>query len=224
MNCCRISNIGKTGAPKALAVVLLLASGFHGSAANADDQTARNGSAAVNNQAVQAVAVAGNKLDIALGKSRMVNLAEPISRVAVGNPAVADVKILNRKQVWILGMGIGSTNLMLWDKAGNTIAAFDINVNLNVEQLNEEIRKLIKDGDVRVRSVHDKVVLDGRVPDQETAASVVEIVEVFGHKNIVNLLKVDARPQVYKGQPAVEVEQIEIIRGTEMTTKQFKSQ
>lgn len=205
-----------------LAVFVLLVGGFYGSVVKGADQPAKNGPAG--QEAVQTTAVAGNKLDIALGKSKMVDLQEPISRVAVGNPAVADVKILNRKQVWILGMGIGSTNLMLWDKAGNTIAAFDINVNLNVEQLNEEIRKLVKDGNVRVRSVHDRVVLEGRVPDQDTAASVVEIVQVFGHKNIVNLLKVDARPQAAPGKPAAEVEQIEIIRGTEMTTKQFKSQ
>lgn len=208
-----------------LAASLLLVGGLYASVVVAADQSAKNGApSAVTPEGVQTMAVTGNKLDIALGKSRMVNLAEPISRVAVGNPAVADVKILNRKQVWILGMGIGSTNLMLWDKAGNTLAAFDVNVNLNVEQLNDEIRKLVKDGDVRVRSVHDKVVLEGRVPDQDTAASVVEIVEVFGHKNIVNLLKVDARPRASSGEPAVEMEQIEIIRGTEMTTKQFKSQ
>ncbi len=204
--------------PFLLAALVLLIGGLYCSLAMSAETSANNAAA------VQTTAVTGSKLDIALGKSRMVDLKEPISRVAVGNPAVADVKILNLKQVWILGMGVGSTNLMLWDKAGNTIAAFDINVNLNVEQLNEEIQKLVKDGSVRVRSVRDRVVLEGRVPDQDTAAAVVEIVQVFGHKNIVNLLKVDARPQAVPGKPAAEVEQIEIIRGTEMTTKQFKSQ
>lgn len=222
MVCSRFLNASKMQLPWLLAVPMALAGGLYSSVVNGADQAAGDRAAAP--ETVQTAAVAGSKLDIALGKSRMVNLAEPISRVAVGNPAVADVKILNRKQVWILGMGVGSTNLMLWDKAGNTIAAFDVNVNLNVEQLNDEIRKLVKGGDVRVRSVHDRVVLEGRVPDQETASSVVEIVEVFGHKNIVNLLKVDARPPTQAGQPAPEMEQIEIIRGTEMTTKQFKSQ
>lgn len=168
-------------------------------------------------------AAAARKLDVTLGKSTMVTLKAPISRVAVGNPSVADVKMLNQKQVWILGAGIGSTNLVLWDKAGNTLASFDVNVNLNVEQLDEEVRKLVKDGEVRVRAVRDRVVLEGRVPDQAAASRVVEIVGAFGHKSVVNLLRVDAQPPARAGQAAGAVEQIEIIRGTEITTKQFQA-
>ncbi|GEM_PF-6467328 len=162
------------------------------------------------------------KLNISLGKSNLVSLEAPISRVAVGNPAVADVKILNVRQVWILGTGIGSTNLMLWDKAGNVLAAFDVHVNLNVDQLNDEVKKLVSVGDVRVRAVGDKVVLEGRVPDPEASARVVEIVEAFGHKNIVNLLAVDTVPHAAPGAAAPAMEQIEMIRGTEITTRQFK--
>lgn len=210
-----------------LSAAALLTAGLLGSAAFAADPSKNaapsSASAAEMPDGAGTAAAPYNKLNIPLGKSSLVNLKAPISRVAVGNPAVADVKMLNRKQVWVLGTGIGSTNLMLWDKAGNTLAAYDINVNLNVEQLNDEVRKLVQEGDVRVRSVRDKVVLEGRVPDPATAASVVEIVEAFGHKNIVNLLKVDTKPQAAPGRPEAAVEQIEIIRGTEITTKQFKA-
>lgn len=163
------------------------------------------------------------KLNISLGKSNLVNLDSAISRVAVGNPAVADVQILNLRQVYILGKGIGSTNVMLWDKAGKVLAAFDVYVNLNVDQLNDEVRKLVKEGDIRVRAVRDRVILEGRVPDQDTSARVVEVVQTFGHKDILNLLKVDALPQPVPGKPAPAVEQIEVIRGMEITTKQFKA-
>lgn len=225
MNCCRRSDVSKTRASRVLGAWVLLVGGLFGSMAIGADQPAKVEVSPASPSAAtpEGVDAIDNKLNIPLGKSSLVNLKSSFSRVAVGNPAVADVKILNQKQVWVLGTGIGSTNLMLWDKAGNTLASFDVNVNLNVEQLSDEIRKLVKEGDVRVRSVRDRVVLEGRVPDPDTAARAVEIVEVFGHKNIVNLLKVDAVPKAAPGQPAPAVEQIEIIRGTEFTTKQFKA-
>ncbi len=39
-----------------------------------------------------------------------------VSRVAVGNPAIADVNVINRREVLITGKALGVTSLMIWSK------------------------------------------------------------------------------------------------------------
>jgi pilus assembly protein CpaC len=170
-------------------------------------------------------APAAQPLDITLGKSQLVDLKEPISRVAVGNPSVADVKLLNRMQVYVLGTGIGSTNVMFWNKAGQVLAAYDVMVNRDVSLLRGEIIKLVPQGGVQVRAVGDHIVLEGKAPSPDLAERLVNVVTAFGHKNVVNLLVVDKPAPAPEPPPVVApaMDTIEVIRGTAKTTEQFKA-
>lgn len=137
------------------------------------------------------------ELDVLIGRSNLVNLTANVSRVSLGNPAVADVTLTSPRQLYILGKSLGSTNVMLWDKAGRMVAAIDVNVSREFGALNSEIQKLVaKKGNVRVRPVGDAVVLEGNVSDSRLAARVSELAETLAGKKVVNMLAVDGVHQV----------------------------
>lgn len=135
-------------------------------------------------------------LDATVGKSNLVTMAVPIARISVGNPAVADVILLGPKQLYILGRAIGSTNVMLWDKQGHTIAMIDVNVSRELGALNAEIRKLLPQSTLKVRSMGENIVLEGHAPDARVASQVSDLAEAFTGKKVINMLKVDGVQQV----------------------------
>lgn len=136
-------------------------------------------------------------LDVVVGRSNLVNLTANVSRVSVGDPKVANVILTSPKQIYILGEKLGSTNIMLWDKAGRMVAVIDVNVSQEFGALNSEIKKLVSSkGAVQVRPVGDTVVLEGRVSDSRLAARVSDLAEALAGKKVVNMLAVDGVQQV----------------------------
>jgi len=68
-------------------------------------------------------------LTVRLDQSVRVRLQTPARDVIVGNPAVADVTVLDSRSVVVLGKGYGVTNLLVVDRAGRTILNRDIVVS-----------------------------------------------------------------------------------------------
>lgn len=53
------------------------------------------------------------------GTHRLHRASAEVERVAVGNPAIADVNVINRRELLITGKQLGITSLMVWTKGGN---------------------------------------------------------------------------------------------------------
>lgn len=69
------------------------------------------------------------------GKTKPLRLETEATSIVVGNPNVADVAVHNGKLIFISGKAFGTTNLMIFDKAGNTIYSSDIVVTTNTANL-----------------------------------------------------------------------------------------
>ena len=52
------------------------------------------------------------RLDVTIGKSQVLNLQEPFTRVSVTNPAIADVFVVTPNQILINGKAVGTTSLV----------------------------------------------------------------------------------------------------------------
>lgn len=57
-------------------------------------------------------------LTLVVNKSAILRLEVAALRISVGNPAVADITPINSREIILLGKSVGTTNLIVWDKAG----------------------------------------------------------------------------------------------------------
>ena len=64
----------------------------------------------------KAIASEAQRLELGVGKSKVIDLTAPIKRASLANPEVADTVVLSPKQIYVTGKGYGSTNLTLWGK------------------------------------------------------------------------------------------------------------
>ena len=60
-------------------------------------------------------------LSVRADQAVRVALSAPAKDVAVGNPAIADVMVLDERNILVLGKGFGTTNVIALDRAGRLI-------------------------------------------------------------------------------------------------------
>jgi pilus assembly protein CpaC len=120
---------------------------------------------------------------LAEGKSSIIRLPAPATRVAVGDSHVADVILINPRELYVLGRAVGTTNLILWQKNGDTVIA-DLTVSLDTVALQDGIDKLTgAKGMVKVSSAADSLIVAGTVPDVVMADRVLSMANAYLSRN-----------------------------------------
>jgi pilus assembly protein CpaC len=133
-------------------------------------------------------------------------------------PGVAelDVLLLSPTEVYLLGKSIGSTNVVLLDKAGQC-TAFDVVVNMDTGALQTVLGQLLpEEKNVRVSSAFDSIVLTGSVTDAGAVIRVLDLANAYvrggtgasvagANPRIVNMLSTGAPQQVMLEVKVAEV-------------------
>ena len=112
-----------------------------------------------------------------------------ITRVTVANPAIADVVVLDRVKLNIIGKALGSTSLSVWSANGMR-QDFVISVCNTDTATAQFIKQSMGLDGVQVAKVGDKLVLQGTVENQYELNNALGMAKVYaGEDNIVNLIQ-----------------------------------
>ncbi|MES2633736.1 MAG: type II and III secretion system protein family protein [Pseudomonadota bacterium] len=143
---------------------------------------------------------------LTVGKSAVVRLPGDAMRLSIGNPEIADVMLINPREVYLLGRKSGSTNVFVWTKSGRT-TIMDVLVGLDTATLKSRLAELVPgELGITVESLGDSVVLSGSVSDPMKVQRLVSLAEVYGGgKKVVNLLSVEGSQQVMLEVKVAEV-------------------
>jgi pilus assembly protein CpaC len=145
-------------------------------------------------------------LRLTAGKSMLLQLPENAARLSVGNPDVADVMLINPREIYLLGKKTGQTNLLVWTAQGST-SLRDIAVGADTDTLHAKLREYVPSAEnLRVDSVADSLVLSGRVSDGMKVQRLMALTEAFnGNKKVINMLRVHGAQQVMLEVKVAEV-------------------
>jgi len=143
---------------------------------------------------------------VPLYKSRVVQLNGPVHKVSIGNEEVADILVMRSQQIYILGKGIGTTNVLLWDKSNKLTASIDVEVTPDVNSLKAKLYAMAPNERIKVNSSQGSILLSGEVSNLGTMDMAVRLADSFLQKpseegasqtgEVVNLLKVGGSQQV----------------------------
>lgn len=126
------------------------------------------------------------QINLAEGKSTLMRLPSPASRLSVGDARIADVILLNPSEVYLLGKSIGATNLILWNKA-NEATVVDIAVGIDTSALQARLTALFADEkDVRITTAADTLILSGTVSDVVRADQILAIATAYVQRSARN--------------------------------------
>jgi pilus assembly protein CpaC len=142
------------------------------------------------------------------GESKIITVPE-VSRVAVGQPGIADVRVLSPGEILVNGKSEGQTTLLLWPPAGRAVERLVRVLGPPPALSEEDIADLVGDGGVRVRSVAGYAVVEGR-PGPEGQSRLARLGSLLGARLLD--LTVSAEPEEPKqptASPAVPAENLE---------------
>ena len=164
------------------------------------------------------------QISAAVGKSILLRLPAPVSRLSVGNKDVADVVLINPKEIYLLGKTVGSTNIILWSKSGQSTVV-DVSVGLDVAALQGKLQQVLPgENRIRVAAAGDSLVLTGHVSDAVKVDSALALAEAYAGKKVVNMLQAAAPQQVMLEVKVAEVSKNLLDKlGTRLTATEHNS-
>ncbi len=118
-------------------------------------------------------------LTLQAGTSRVVTLPQAVERVSVAHPGVLDVVMTSQRELYVLGRGVGWSNIMLWSR-GAPVSVIDVQVEMDVRNLRAQLSRLLpQETDLQVQAAADSVVLWGTVSSVVQAEQAVALAQ--GH-------------------------------------------
>ena len=137
------------------------------------------------------------RLDLGVGKSKVLDTPMPIKRASLANPDVADTVVLSPTQIYLTGKTVGVTSLTLWQDNGKMFATFDVVVSPDLTRLKESLYRTLPDEQgIQVTANHDYVTLAGTVSNTTNLTRALGIAEAYAPKKVTNLLQVGGVQQV----------------------------
>lgn len=111
--------------------------------------------------------VFSSRVELLVGHSRVISLPAAVKRVSVGKEAIADVVVINPRQLYINGQEVGTTNLSLWGQDDQLMGIYQVRVARDLTRLKERLYELLPHEPIEVREMEGTVVLSGRVSSQQ---------------------------------------------------------
>ena len=152
----------------------------------------------------------GQTLHVLVGKSVVVNVQAPMTRVISSNPAAVETIATSPTQVVVEGKAAGNSSLILWDQNGNS-QMLDVVVDVDVTGLRSAIDRGYPNQRINVQADGGKLILSGVVSDPRTVEDLTKMASFYS-ASVVNSLSVAAShdPQILLEVRFAEVDRTRI--------------
>lgn len=150
-------------------------------------------------QAVPNVTVsqAPQALELAVGRSIIVNSDQDIRRISLASPDTVEVMLLSPRQVYLTGKAAGATNMTLWGQGDAVMAVYDLDVSPDQTQLKRMISSVLpNERGIRVVTSGKNIILTGSASSATSMATALSLAETFAPGKVQNLLSVGGVHQV----------------------------
>ncbi|MBY6019794.1 type II and III secretion system protein family protein [Ferrimonas balearica] len=151
---------------------------------------------------------------VPIHKSKTMSLANAAERVSVGNPAIADILLINPKELYILGRQLGSTNIMVWDNQDRLVDIVDIEITHDLNGLKEKLHRFLPDEPIEVHSSQGQLVIGGQVSNLDRMNMALDLAHGYAvaannsdnTSTVLNLMSVGGGHQVMLEVTVTEVQ------------------
>ncbi|RQS40459.1 type II and III secretion system protein family protein [Burkholderia sp. Bp8990] len=155
-------------------------------------------------------------VSVPLGKSLLVPMPEPVRNRTIGNPAVAQATMVSPQTLYILGLSVGTTNMIVQGRSG-ACRVIDVAVGADAGGLQASLMQLMpNEHDIHVSTAAGTIVLAGNVSNSQAAQQAVQIARAYSDSagdgggggkgaGVLNMLAVTSPQQVMLEVKVAEV-------------------
>ena len=151
-------------------------------------------------------ACAAEPVEVSLNESKYM-AASGITRLAVGNPAIADVQLLSSGDFLLVGKKAGTTSLIVWSDGGRR-TEYTVYVAGNDRGMASAIQDAIGYPKVHVQMMKDRVMLRGKVENQYEHDIALKIAGLYtggDGSGVIDLLEMEHPSQIRLEAQIIEI-------------------
>ena len=151
-------------------------------------------------------ACAAEPVEVSLNESKYM-AASGITRLAVGNPAIADVQLLSSGDFLLVGKKAGTTSLIVWSDGGRR-TEYTVYVAGNDRGMASAIQDAIGYPTVHVQMIEDRVMLRGKVENQYEHDIALKIAGLYtggDGSGVIDLLEMEHPSQIRLEAQIIEI-------------------
>ncbi|RKP43815.1 type II and III secretion system protein family protein [Trinickia fusca] len=120
-----------------------------------------------------------SSVTLAVGKSTLVPLAEPVRNRTLGNPTIVQGTLVSPRTLYLVGMNVGTTNMIVQGQSG-ACQIIDVMVNVDAVGLQKTLAQLLpEEHGIRVSTAAGNLVLGGHVSSAPVAVQAMEIAKAY---------------------------------------------
>jgi pilus assembly protein CpaC len=135
-----------------------------------------------------------DSVNLLVGRSTVINVGTPISRVSLTSPEVADALVTSSAQLLLHGKTPGTISMFVWDRAG-AIKRYDVVVQRDLSRLSSQVLELFPGEHISVQGNGKSVIVSGTASSKYIADKALEVAAGYVEKkdDVVNLVQVQTR-------------------------------
>jgi pilus assembly protein CpaC len=120
-----------------------------------------------------------SNVTVPVGKSILVPLIEPTRNRTLGNPAIVQATLVSPRTLYVVGMAVGTTNMIVQGKSG-ACQMMNVIVNIDANGLQQALGQLLPDErGIRVSTAAGNLVLGGHVSSGPAVQQAMQIAQAF---------------------------------------------
>lgn len=121
------------------------------------------------------------KLYAVVGKTQLIKFDEPVKRISLTDPSLADLVLLSPKELLLNGKKAGRTSLLFWGSSEKPVF-FNMVVQQDTDALIQAIEQVAPNENVKYTFTDDGLILSGKISSTAVKKNVENVVNAYGVK------------------------------------------
>ncbi len=148
---------------------------------------------------------------LALGKSTLMHMPEPIVHRTTGNPNVVQAVLVAPETLYVVGADIGNTNMIIETRSG-ACSVVEVVVSIDPQALQASLASLMPDEkNIKVSAAGDTLVLSGTVDDATAVARAMDLATAFVRRPAAALNAAPATTPPAEGANAGQLANLRVV-------------
>ncbi|GAB5487920.1 MAG: type II and III secretion system protein family protein [Parasphingorhabdus sp.] len=144
------------------------------------------------------VSTPSSRVNVAVGRGKLISLSSPIEDVFIADNGIADVQVRSQRQIYIFGKSGGQTSFYATSRSGKVIYSAEVSVGAEISSIDQMLALAMPNAKITVSSTNNFVLLTGTIEDPDDAEEAENLVQAYVGEDtrVVSRLKTATPMQV----------------------------
>lgn len=121
------------------------------------------------------------KLYAVVGKTQLIKFDEPVKRISITDPSLADLVLLSPNELLLNGKKAGRTSLLFWGSSEKPIF-FNMVVQQDTDAFMQAVNQIAPGEDIKYSFTDDGVILSGKISSTAVKKSIGDVIKAYNFK------------------------------------------